>query len=54
MERFWRDRCDAATAEHQPPDELPGESPDEQMGANSIEEEAFDRELEIERELQMA
>ena len=36
VERFWRDRCDAATAEHQPPDELPGESPDEQMGANSI------------------
>ena len=31
VERFWRDRCDTATAEHQPPEESPGEPPDEQM-----------------------
>ena len=50
VERFWRDCCETATAENQPPEE----SPDEQMWDDGMEEdEAFNRELEVERELQM-
>jgi len=31
VERFWRNRCDTATAEHQPPEESLGEPTNEQL-----------------------
>ena len=46
MERFWRNRCDATTAEHQPPGESPGEQMwDDGMSDNDLEPEELGRRM---------
>ena len=47
-------RCNTATAENQPPGESPGEQMwGDGMSDDGMEEEAFDRELEIELQMEM-
>ncbi len=46
VERFWRNRCDATTAEHQPPGESPGEQMwDDGMSDNDLEPEELGRRM---------
>ena len=48
VERFWRDRCDSATAEHQSPEESPEEPADEPADEPMEEDEESDNDLEHE------